>query len=306
MLTRETIMSYFPDTYNKDEMAKDVPDRVPGGRGECVKPWKWAPADEIRGIPDPFDPAHFRCFDCTREDPPARYSYRGQPLYMCRNCGTVYETGIRSGHSALKWWSALTAQPYDWHRIDRGGESRGTLIYDLIHCSGDIKRHPVIEAHCKSDPAEAAEMMVRYLVHVKGFSEYLRLQKTKEKHISCGSEELVVADGKPDGTFPGDEFCVLREDRDHLTFESNEIEHSNIFGFTADVNEENWETTAEHKLLKITFLSENREDLPSGTEILDHIPVCREWEKKWITKDPFGLDGYFLFELRRDSVTLTE
>ena len=232
-----------------------------------------------------------------------QYIYEGRLLYVCRNCGDVYELVPREERQYkydLQIWQALWKQPYYWKTIR---ERRGIVASDLIHFSGAVKTHPIIEAHCKGDPADAADMIVRHLIGVKGiFSRSFFFEKTDEKLVSCNGEELVIADGQTDGQFPEDEFCVFREDRDHITFECNEIEVSNIYGYAADVNEEDWESVANYTTLRISFLSKNKADLPADITMLDELPAVQgnTCEIKGIIKDPFGLEGYFLYQLCGD------
>ena len=140
------------------------------------------------------------------------------------------------------------------------------MAFDLIHFSGDIKIQPIVEAHCKDDVSDAAEMIVRYLIRLK------------DSYRECF----------------------------FFNYECNELEESNIYGFTADLNEEDWETIAHYTSLKITFLNENKGDLPENSEVLDYIPKVegRFVKKRWIIKDPFGLEGYFLFEICKNSLFL--
>ena len=279
---------------------------------ECVKPWKWFLFDRPCPVPKQVDPALFHCRACTACDSLVQYRYKGQPLYVCRNCGEVYELEPQNGKYILKTWSALRKQPYYWKKL---GRYEGITATDLIHCSGAIKRHPIIEAPCTGDPSDAAEMIVRHLIYINDISgRSFFSDKTNEKSVSydrkdtetqtdCVSEELVVADGKPGGTFPKDEFTVLREDRDHITFESNGIQIENVYGYTADVNLEDWESVAYYTSLTITFLGDSRDDLPSGTEVLDYIPRTEGnyCERKWIIRNPLGLEGYFRFERHKES-----
>ena len=270
---------------------------------KCVKTWKWALSDKPCPLPKNVNPRWFRCGPCGG-DSFARYEYNGQTLFLCMNCGQVYNLVPKEGRYDLETWDVLWRQPYYWKYIDRWP---GKVAFDLIHFSGDIKMQPIVEAHCKDDVYDAAEMIVRYLIRLKdSYREYFFFNETKKMNVTSSSEELVVADGKTDGKFPRDRFDVLREDRDHITYECNELEESNIYGFTADLNEEDWETIAHYTSLKITFLSENKGDLPENSEVLDYIPKVegRFVKKRWIIKDPFGLEGYFLFEICKNSLFL--
>ena len=272
--------------------------------GECIKTWKWKLLDGIFKAPEHLDQRLFHCSSCTYQGPLTGYNYGGEIFYVCKGCGQVYEIVSEEGRYRRKIWSKLWEQPYYWRYIRRYENNRGPLAYDFIHRSGVIKRHPVIDAHCKGDPDESAEMIVRYLLYAdqENYPWGLRFffEDPSGLRISAGSEETVISLGKDNGKFPEDEFCVYREDRDHIVFEFNSISSVNIFGFTLDLNEEDWEDEAFYKSLKITFLGESEESLPSGTEIFEYIPVEHSKER-WISKDPFGLSGYFLFEMRKDS-----
>ena len=197
----------------------------------------------------------------------------------------------------------------------------GNLAYDFINCCGDITRHPMIETHVidvnpnykdssiRTSCTESAEMLVRYLINmtaeevIRGFHLFT-CSRPKGLNISVESDGLLITTGDVNGHFPETEYCILREENNCLSLECSYTEVDNIFGFTADVNEDDWEEVAYYVFFKLTFISESHDDLPDSVKVLDYVPTRNFSEVKWIVKDPFGLNGYFLFEKKLDYETI--
>ena len=84
------------------------------------------------------------------------------------------------------------------------------------------------------------------------------------------------------------------------------IHRENIFGYTLDLNEDDWEYYADHLFCRFTYIGNDERDLPADVRLLDRVQLRQEdWESricetKGILRSPFGLDGFFLYEKKLD------
>ena len=294
---------------------------------DCIKTWQWKLPDVNCEVPRGLAPVYFCCRHCQRKEL-ALYKfeddYEEENLLVCRHCGTAnqvyYDARFKPGY----------------------------LAYDYIHGSEKITSHPLIEAHgglgeaaakavadstfsvyraFKKDQAakeESAELMVRFLIDMlaEGFPWGYQFFKGSSDEVSIWQEDglLEISDGTPDAPFPFDSFARVREEPDSLLVEYLVRRQVNIFGYTLDVNEEDYEEETTFVSCKMTFVGETPDELPEelkaelraglrgelsvgqpgGLKVLDGLPVMRGPNQRWITRNPFGLRGYFLFEVKRE------
>ena len=282
----------------------------------CIKTWRWKLPEKICGVPRGFLPELFYCRECRNREFVVykyieKYLYE-KYLFVCPKCGNVHEVYYNGQYNQvdLHTWPVLRNQPYYWRYFSSPGFAPGNLAYDYIHCGSGIIRHPLIETHCTGNKTEAAETIVRFLIHMlcEGYpwGYGLFLGPSDEVGISWKENELIISSGETDGKYPEDEFAVIRESENSLLLEYVSHDIVNSYGYTLDLNEEDFEESAEYVYTRITFVSEKPEDLPEGIAVLDHIPTLRSWERKWIAKGPFGLNGYFLFEKKLDETVAEE
>ncbi len=196
----------------------------------------------------------------------------------------------------------------------------GMLVYDFANCSGEITAHPLLNAHCKNDFLQTADMIARYLDNLeKNFRDFYSFcGPTEDNKIVSTPDELIIFPGvwmpeyddvvvPPEietGKFPENEFMIIREDKNSISLECSWFDFESGYGNYWIEQENNY--YGNYILSKFTFLSENVQDLPDNLEIKDSVPMCERgplpsgYEWKWIIKDPFGLCGYFLFEEKTD------
>lgn len=280
-----------------------------------IKTWKWKLPDGIFPIPEHIDPGIYRCTNCewgyvyqvlrkrTHSECFVPYEYQEKTFYVCCSCGNVYENSYdpEKGRADFRIWEDLYRQPYYWNKIP---DKPGFMAYDFIHNNGNIPNHPFLDAHCKNDVRDAAETVVRFLIYLgrEVFQAALFMTDTARCRIVRRPDELTVSSGKEDGSFPNDGFSVYREGKNSFSLEMSQVHRENIFGYTCDVNEEDYEYFADYLYCKLSFISNHERDLPENVKMLDRVPMRQErWESrvsrmKGILKDPFGLEGFFLFE----------
>ncbi len=281
-----------------------------------IKTWKWKLPNGPFPAPEQLKPREYYCYHCENGkkhplDYLVPYDFEGKTVYVCRSCGNVYEIDLSPNiyRSHFLNWKTLWSQPY-YHNYF--SDQKETLARDFIDLRGNITGHPFLDAHCKGDKRDTAETIVRFLIRV--FDE--KLYKPFFLNVPNGSRtewsdgELKISDGIAGGVFPENAFRIFREGKDLFSLEMSLIRHENIFGFTCDVNSEDWEVHAFHTLCSLTFIGDDARDLPENIELIRRLPkvsyATRCWSRpvKGILKDPFGLDGYFLYENRIDHLLL--
>ena len=319
---------------------------------DCIKTWQWKLPDVNCEVPRGLAPVYFCCRHCQRKEL-ALYKfeddYEEENLLVCRHCGTANQVYYDAHYKQvnLRVWPRLYKQSYYWRYFNYPGFKPGYLAYDYIHGSEKITSHPLIEAHgglsedasaatggtysvyqaFKKDRAmkeESAELMVRFLIDTlaEGYPWGYQFFKGPSDEVSIWQEDglLEISDGTPDAPFPFDSFARVREEPDSLHVEYLVRRQVNIFGYTLDVNEEDYEEETTFVSCKMTFVGETLEELPEELKaelraglrgelsvgqpgwlkVLDGLPVMRGAKQRWITRNPFGLRGYFLFDVKRE------
>lgn len=244
------------------------------GVSSILKTWKW----KAIGSPLYHPGRHsLRCVNCREQDL-YPYRYKGETLLFCDRCGQVNR--FTESHE-LQHWQAQDEQPYCWDkRIDREGRPE----YKYIHRAGEIKSRPLVDAHTQLwHRADAAETMLRYLLQAMGGYRIPPAAEVRQPSVN----ELVIRGD--DDSYPNrsDSF-LFRETENCVKLEryicSGEDEYDRIVCI---------EAFHDYTYLRISYLGEDRNDLPGVIE-LSPPPVMEEGN--WISKDPFGLSGYYLFE----------
>ena len=256
-----------------------------------------------------------------------KYAYVGCRTTKARNArgkGLVtYEIreDVRVGSNRLFTWHALNEQPYDW-RPSRG---QGCLHDDFVHCVNGIARHPIIDAHCKGNPLDAAELIVRFFQFLLG-EEYHQSflffgDKTKDRTILFDGHTLTVSMGHDNGNIAEDRFCVYRENRDSLSLDFSFFWSQNAYGDEFDRDPANWEERATRQRYTLTFLCNTTRDVAGLVRECERCPdrgaqnspfddgdddvddddygTCYGTFKRntrQVVQNPFDLDGYYLFE----------
>lgn len=277
---------------------------------KVIKTWNWKVNKTDYHVPDGIDPRFFYCRNHKRENEDLLpYCFKGQKLYVCRFCGTVYEVvsgPVKKRVDLLITWPVLFQQPYDWHYI----RNPARLMYSFVHECGIITEHPILDAHCRGNRADSLELIARFFSSkALGDGESIRFfhEDIKTIKVSQDDDTLILSSGKFPGKFPKDEFCVYREQPNSLSLEFSHSWDDNIFGFTADVNSDDYEHYEGYLLIKFTFLGDDDSDLPDRIRELDKHPAGKEQIldddkgltiKRQIVRDPFELNGFFLYEIK--------
>lgn len=275
-----------------------------------VKTWNWKVHKADYHVPDDIDPCFFYCREHTRKNEDLLPCYfKGQKLYVCRFCGTVYKVALKHENKRMNpliTWPVLYRQPYDWHYI-RDPEN---LMYSFVHECGVITEHPLLNAHCRGNRADSLELIARFFSSkALGGSERIRFfyKDIKTIKVLQDDDTLILSSGRFPGKFPKDEFCVYREQPDSLSLEFSHFWDDNIFGFTADANLDDYESIEGYLLIKFTFLGDDDSDLSDRIRELDKHPTGKEQIldddkglniKRQIVMDPFELNGFYLYEIK--------
>ena len=285
------------------ERKKFFPDKV-------IKTWKWQPDEADYHVPDCVDPSFFYCRSHVRKSGDLLpFRFEGQELYVCRYCGNVYEIipeTERKMADPLKTWHVLFQQPYSWDYI----KSPDLLEYHFVHECEGLTAHPLLDAHGGDDRADSLELIARFFTSIlrEGWRGSVRFFRAFRKDITVFQEDdaLILSSGKRPGVvFPGNEFCTYREEPDCLSLEVSHCWEENIFGFTLDLNEEDFEDYQGYYLIRFTFLGNGENDLPDRIRELDEHPSGREKipyndgdlkTNREIVRNPFGLKGFFAYD----------
>ncbi len=328
---------------------------------DCIKTWQWKLPDVNCEVPRGLAPVYFCCRSCQHKEM-ALYrfedDYEEENLLVCRHCGTANQVYYDAHYKQvnLRIWPRLYKQPFYWKYFNFPAFGPGYLAYDYILGSEKITSHPLIEAHgglgedaakavadstfsvyraFKKDQAakeESAELMVRFLIDTlaEGFPWGYQFFNGPSDEVSIWQADglLEISDGDPDAPFPVDSFARVREEADSLFVEYLIRRQVNIFGYTLDVNEEDYEEETTFVSCKMTFVGETPDELPEelkaelragfrcelsagqpgglsagkpgGLRLIDGFPVMRGAKQRWITRNPFGLRGCFLFDTKRE------
>lgn len=280
----------------------DFPDKV-------VKTWKWTVDQADYHVPDGIDPRFFHCRVHGREkEDLLPFRYEGQELYVCRICGTVYEIlpeakGTKT--DPLRTWHVLFQQPYNWEYM----RASKLLEYHFVHECEGFTTHPLLNAHGGDDCRDSLELIARFFESMLGEDrrDGVRFFHDYRKNIKAFQEDnaLILSSGTYPGDFPQDEFCTYREEPDCLSLEVSYSWEENIYGFTLDLNEEDFEEFQSYCLIQFSFLSSNESDLSDRLREWEEHPLRREQIpnhdgdlriKREIVQDPFGLKGFFVYE----------
>jgi hypothetical protein len=280
----------------------DFPDKI-------VKTWKWPVDKADYHVPDGIDPRFFQCRRHGRErEDLLPFRYEGQDLYVCRFCGDVYEVMPETKGKKtdpLRIWHVLFQQPYNWNYI-RTSES---LTYHFVHECEGLTTHPLLDAHGGDDRTDSLELIARFFMSVlrEDQRDGVRFFRDNRKNIRAFQEDnaLILSSGKYPAVFPWDRFCTYREEPDCLSLEVSHSWEENIYGFTLDLNEENFEKYQSYCLIVFSFLCSDESDLPDRIREWEDQPLGREpipnhdgdlSRKREIVRDPFGLKGFFVYE----------
>ena len=279
-----------------------------------LKTWKWELPEGSFPVPEHIPPHYYRCYYCENgrrhpEEFLVPFNYQGETVYVCRSCGTVYEydPSAKKPWGVFRVWQTLLKQPYFWKYFS---DTPGSTAYDFMHERGEITTHPLLDAHCGSGRAEAAETIVRYLIRMESGINEQHVSLFRRASEKCGfsrdRDALMISFGDAGGSFPNDVFSIFREGKDYFSLETSVIHRENIFGYTLDLNEDDWEYDADHLFCRFTYIGNDEKDLPADVKLLRRVPLRQEdWESrtcktKGILRNPFGLDGFFLYEKKLD------
>ena len=124
--------------------------------------------------------------------------------------------------------------------------------------------------------------------------------------MSQDDNALILSSGEYPGKFPENEFCVYREESDSLSLEVSDSWSENVFGFTLDLNNEDFEYYEGYRLIKFTFLGDDSIPLSDCVSELDEHPAGKEQKlddenleiKRQVVRNPFGLNGFFMYETK--------
>lgn len=279
---------------------------------KIIRTWRWELPEEEHPVPETAGRYFYRCRRCSRNGL-VPYQYEGETYYVCRSCGSVYEVIPEAGKNRdpIRLWRVLTRQQYEWEYI----RHPSLLNYHFIHGCGDITEHPLIDAHCRGDRADSLELIARYFSRRldENSTEGVRFfhEDISRIRITRDDGALVLAAGGEQGRFPEDEFCVYREERDSLSLEVSHFWHENSFGFTADVNLDDYECYAGYHLWRLMFLGcedsclsdriREAEERP-GTALRVSGDDSGFDSSRQIVREPFGLAGYYLFEQQEKTI----
>ena len=324
--------------YSPEASNRILPDNV-------VRTWNWILPKGNSNVPDQVDPRFFNCRSGPyRSENLKQFYYEGQVLYVCPFCGNVYEIIInpeKKGQDPLHLWKGLFNQPFEWKYI----KNPEFLDYTFIHEFGGLTYHPLLDAHCSGGRMDCLDLIARYFErNLAGRSFYganIFNEKLERVNVSREDDALILSTGKYPGTFPDDEYCVYREDKDSLALEVSHSWEENAFGFTLDLNPEDFECYAGYQLIKFTFLGHDSECLddrirelderragaeatetaesgktPKAAEPAESGEASKSTEpaesdedegfaiERQIVRNPFGLDGFFLYEKKDKEIYL--
>lgn len=276
---------------------------------KVIKTWKWQLDEAAYHVPDGVDPRFFHCRSHERKSEDLLpFRFEGQDLYVCRYCGDVYEIIPEAGRKKtdpLRTWHVLFEQPYSWDYI----KTPALLEYHFVHECEGLTTHPLLDAHGGDDRTDSLELIARFFTFIlrEGWIGSVRFFHAFRKDITVFQEDnaLILSSGKYPGVFPANEFCTYREEPDCLSLEVSHSWEENIFGFTLDLNEEDFEYYQGYYLMRFTFLGNDESDLSDRVRELDEHPLGREkipyddgnlTINREIVRNPFGLKGFFAYD----------
>lgn len=288
--------------------------------GNVIRTWKWPIPKDPASLP--ADIPWMYCRNHGRADDLVPIRFEGETLYLCPRCGEVYSIDWETKlPDKMRTWPRLYQQPYHWHYFHRG-----SLAYAYIHCKEGISWHPFLALHCSEVEQDAADLLMRYLISIAdewaGKHFFLNMPK-KATVESYGSKELIITSGDRTESWPvagiwSGDYRFFRETEDSITLE--DYLYENHYDRMIDQDDDFYE----YYYCRITCLGDDPDDLPSHIErtdpqrlrwTLSDEPICiedmEEWAKsvkpqEWISKDPFGLSGYYLFEGKKVRLSPTE
>lgn len=284
------------------EHKKIFPDKV-------IKTWKWQLDEADYRVPERVNPCFFHCRLHERKSKDLLpFRFEGQDLYVCQYCGNVYEIIPEADGKktdTLRTWHVLYQQPYDWSYI----RTPEWLDYQFVHECEGLTAHPLLDAHGGDDRTDSLELIARFFTFAlkEGWKDSVRFFHAFRKNVRVFREDdaLILSSGKYPGVFPWNEFCTYREEPDCLSLEVSHSWEENIFGFTLDLNEEDFEDYQGYYLRRFTFLGNDESELPDRIRELDEHPLGRERipfndgdlkTYREIVRDPFGLIGFFAYD----------